>query len=73
METGGPVVIDTALLQKMIDESGVTRIHIANNLGVSPRTLANKLEGRQDFWWHEVTTLRRILRLTPDEFQKIFG
>lgn len=73
METGGPMVIDSKLLREIIQNSGVTLIHIANNLGVTPRTLQVKIDGEQDFWWHEVLMLRKILRLTDDEFKKIFG
>jgi len=73
MDTGGPAVHDSSLLRKTIEESGITMIHIANNLGIQSRTLLCKIDGKQDFWWHEVVLLRKILRLTDEEFKKIFG
>lgn len=73
METGGPMVINSAELKSVIASTGVTLIHIANNLGITSQSLTNKIEGKSDFWWHEVITLNKILRLTDDEFKKIFG
>lgn len=73
IETGGPRVIDSKALREVIIDSGIKSIHIANNLGITHHSLMNKLDGKTDFWWHEVISLNKILRLTPDEFKKIFG
>lgn len=70
---GGPYAIDSIALRKIVEDSGITMIHLSNNLGITPRTLTAKLDGEQDFWWHEVIMLRKILRLTDEEFEKIFG
>lgn len=73
IETGGPTCIDSAALREVIANSGVKLIHIANNIGITSQSLLNKIDGKSDFWWHEVIELNKILRLTPDEFKKIFG
>lgn len=72
MDIGGPMVINSEELKKTIEDSGVTFIHIANNLGVTTQSLKNKVEGKTGFWWHEVITLKRTLRLNDEEFKKIF-
>lgn len=73
MDAVGALVIDSEELKRIISENGVSLTHLANNLGIQTRTLKEKIDGRSDFWWHEVIILKKILRLTDEEFSKIFG
>ena len=73
MDAVGTIVHDPDALQDMIRKSGITKTHIANNLGINQTTLDAKISGRNDFWWHEAVMLKNILRMTDDEFKKIFG
>lgn len=73
METGGPICINSEALKDVIRGNGCTLTNIATNLGIQTRTLTEKIEGKRDFWWHEIIILNRMLRLTPEEFHKIFG
>lgn len=72
MKTGGPMVVDSDELKKSIENSGITLIHIANNLGITTQSLKNKVDGKSAFWWHEVITLKKTLRLDDKEFARIF-
>lgn len=73
MESVGVIVHDSEALRELIERSGVSKIHIANNMKIQTRTLNEKIDGKRDFWWHEVLMLKRILRMTDEEFEKIFG
>lgn len=73
MDTGGPRSINPQALTNVINSSGVPMICIANNLGIQTNTLKEKIEGRRAFWWHEIVILNKMLRLTDEEFHKIFG
>ena len=73
MKTVGVIVHDSEALRELIERSGVSKIHIANNMKIQTRSLNEKIDGKRDFWWHEVLMLKRILRMTDEEFEKIFG
>lgn len=63
---------DCVLLKQRIDESGISISFIADKIGISRETLYNKLCGKTEFKVSEVSTLARLLRLTPKEVDKIF-
>lgn len=44
-------------LQETLVENGVTPDDLALALGVSRKTIRNKLAGRFDFSWHEIVRL----------------
>ena len=50
-------------LEAKIAENGYAKKDIANELGISQRSLMSKLSGNVDFWWKEVEIL---CRLFPD-------
>ena len=52
-------------------QENVSRADIQNLLGVSEKTVRNKLSGETDFTWGEVRKIRNIF-FPKDDFNKLF-
>lgn len=64
---------NTELLELEIKKSGLKKIHIAIQLGLSPYGLAKKINNETEFKSTEISKLREILRIEDFErFEKIF-
>lgn len=68
-----PETVKTGELRERIVASGITQIHIANNLGINIGTLQNKLNGKTEFKISEIVKLSKILGLTNKERDYYFG
>lgn len=55
------------LLEAEISKNGVRKKDLANIMGITPRTLSQKLSGEKDFWWSEILALRTIFPCIPPE------
>lgn len=64
--------VDTELLQKKIEDSGLRKGFIAEKLGRSRQALRDKIEGRTEFLPSEIRVLCELLRLTDEERRLIF-
>lgn len=53
-------------------EQGLSIEQIAVEIGINPATLYRKMSGVSDFTRCELQNLRRLLQLTPDQFEAIF-
>lgn len=66
-------MVDTQYLEKMIDESGKTKSHIAKRLGMSRQSFFQKCSNKSDFRLSEVDALCKELNITRlSEKEKIF-
>lgn len=64
---------DTTLLELRIQESGLKKSYIAKVLGITTKTLANKIGNRCEFKASEIDALCRLLHITdPAEKEAIF-
>jgi putative transcriptional regulator len=54
------MVMYRELLGEMVKKS-ITKKQLAKNIGVSEKTLFNKLNGKTDFTWNEVKKIRKIV------------
>lgn len=59
-------------LKSTIDNSGLKIVYIAEQLGLSPQGLYNKLNGKTDFTASEIAMLKKILSLSEEEAWAIF-
>lgn len=64
--------VNTELLQKKIEDSGLRKGFIAEKLGRSRQALRDKIEGRTEFLPSEIRALCELLRLTDEERRLIF-
>lgn len=65
--------VNTELLQKKIDDSGLKRSFIAAKLGRSRQALDDKIKGRTEFLPSEIRVLCELLRIeNDDERRQIF-
>lgn len=60
-----------AYLEYRMKQENVSRADIQNLLGVSEKTVRNKLSGETDFTWGEVRKIRNIF-FPKDDFNKLF-
>lgn len=60
-------------LRDRIKESGISQIHIANNLKISVGAFQNKLNGTTEFKASEIVAISKILGLTNEERDYYFG
>ena len=60
------------LLQKAIDDSGMTMTSIAKKSNIERTTLYNRLAGVGEFKASEIDSLTKALRLTREERDIIF-
>lgn len=66
-------MVDTMLLEKKIENSGLKKKYIAKELGISVRALSMKLKGIVEFKSREQKKLMDILGIeTIEEMNKIF-
>lgn len=65
-------MVDTELLKKVIDDSGIRREDIAKNAGLTRESLWNKLSGRTEFTASEMASMKKDLRLSNTRFRRIF-
>lgn len=63
---------DTNQLQKMIRSSGYKECFIAQQLGITPQTLRNKLKRRSEFRAGEIMRLSELLNLSRTAKDAIF-
>lgn len=64
---------DTQRLNKLIDDSGIKRKHIAEKLNISPYGLSKKINNETEFKPSEIQTICEILNVkTLKERDKIF-
>jgi len=60
------------LLQKKVDESGMTVTAIAEQCNMLRETYYNRMNGISDFKASEISALTKTLRLTREERDNIF-
>lgn len=60
-----------AYLEYRMKQENVSRADIQNLLGVSEKTVRNKLSGETDFTWGEVREIRNKF-FPKDDFNKLF-
>ena len=65
-------MINTDILNEVIDQSGLKRTAIARKMGLSDKGLKLKIDGVNEFKGSEIQKLRMILNLTDQERERIF-
>lgn len=63
---------DTESLKLLIKNQGVSITRIAKALNISREGLYKKLNGETEFKASEIGAIRKLLRMTPREFDSIF-
>ncbi len=63
---------DVELLKQKIAESGLKVTFIAKECGLSPQGFYNKRDGKTEFTQSEIMGLKKLLRLTSEETERIF-
>ena len=58
------MAIKYPMLTGKIAERGISKSKIADAIGISPRSLRNKMDGNTSFTWEEVCTIQE--RFFPD-------
>lgn len=51
---------------------GMTLENIAKTLNTSTATLSRKINGKGDFFRHEIETISKLLKLSSEEILRIF-
>ena len=65
-------MIDKAYLNYVIARAGLKKKELAERIGMSDRTLRDKISGRTEFNITEMNAIRQELKLPIDELEKIF-
>lgn len=65
-------MLNINLLEKRIDDSGMTMVAIAEKTGILRETLYNKLKGTSEFKASEIASISRVLGLSSHERDAIF-
>lgn len=65
-------MVDMQLLEKRIEESGMTVVAVAKKSGILRETLYNRLRGVGEFKASEIAGLSNALNLTSKERDQIF-
>ena len=65
-------MIDYTKLNSKIKGSGLKQNMIASQIGITPKTLSAKLNGKSDFTISQAEHLSKILHLTSNEMSHIF-
>ena len=60
-----------AYLEYRMKQEGISRVELQNLLGVSEKTVRNKLSGETDFSWEEVRKIRNTY-FPKEDFVKLF-
>lgn len=55
-----------------IAHAGMSMGSLADQIGISRVALSNKVNNKTDFTTSEITAIEKILKLTPEEKEKIF-
>ena len=63
---------NTELLRRMIDDSGYELLFIAEKCGLTYQGFMNKVNGKYEFTAPEIKALRTLLKLGPDDVERIF-
>ena len=63
---------DLKLLERIISNSGMTMVSIAEKSGILRETLYNKVRGSSEFKASEIAGLTRALKLTNEQRDAIF-
>lgn len=63
---------DLVRLKDSVAASGLKKQAIAQKMGVTPRTLRNKMSGACDFTADEIVQMSRLLSLSPQDMHDIF-
>lgn len=63
---------DLELLEKKINDTGMTMVAIAEKTGILRETLYNKLRGISEFKASEISRISNVLRLSSAERDEIF-
>lgn len=63
---------NTDLLKEKIEKSGYKLIFIAEQVGISPQALYNKINNKREFLASEIMKLSELLKLTDEERNAIF-
>ena len=61
-----------ALLEELIERSGISKTNIAKALGITYVALNNKLKGKYAFTLTQALKLKKILNLTQNEWSAVF-
>lgn len=59
------------LLEAEIAKRGIKKKDIAAALEIEPRSLSDKLTGKTDFWWREISTISDMFPDVP--IKELFG
>lgn len=65
-------VTNTELLRRKIDEAGYKLSFVAEQCGLTYQGFMNKVNNKSDFTAPEINTLRLLLKLSPEEVERIF-
>ena len=65
-------MLNINLLEKRIDDSGMTMVAIAEKTGILRETLYNKLKGSSEFKASEISSISRVLGLSSSDRDAIF-
>lgn len=63
---------NTSLLEQFIAKSGYKRSFIAEKLGITTYTLAQKINNLLEFWASEIDTLCELLNIGVEDRMAIF-
>lgn len=65
-------MVDVNLFRKTIKDSGMTTTFICKKSGILRQTLYNRFERPGMFTIDEIVGLKKVLRLSADDVEKIF-
>ena len=65
-------MVDYTKLNDKIENSGIKRNVIANQLGITSKTLSNKLNDKSEFTISQITQISKVLHLSFFELKDIF-
>lgn len=63
---------DLALLNARIENSGLKKVFLAKQLGISPQALHLKISGKNEFNSSQIQILCKVLGIQPKEMKSIF-
>lgn len=63
---------NTELLRKRIDEAGYKLQFVAEQCGLTYQGFMNKVNNKSEFTATEINKLRTLLRLSPEDVERIF-
>ena len=63
---------DLSLLNSKIENSGMKKVFLAKQLGISPQAFHMKTIGKNEFNSNQIQILCKVLGITPKEMKAIF-